>query len=161
MEKLALSMAVLISSALWPGGAEAAFSISFLDSAQLDFGMMAAGEAKELNPGGYRDEVITTSDGGVPYFLKIYYTTPLTSSSSTLPDSSLQWQSIYNDGQGNLETSGYQPFSTNPQRVYTAAGTDLTGTAVRTRLRYRLTLPANAAAGTYNSSIVYLLTETL
>lgn len=159
MTKAALvSLAILFLSAREAGAA--VFSLT-LDAASVGFGLIAPGESRELGVGGYHNELTAVSDGAVPYFIKIYDSAPLTCGLQTVSNANFEWLASYSDGQGTVAAGGYQPFSLSPALVYTAAGTDLTGVPVKIRFRYRLTIPGGQAAGTYTTTIVYLLTETL
>ena len=149
------------SFSFWAAAAAADTFTIGVDVNALDFGGQLPGANASLGGAGYFNEVTTISDHNAAYYLKIYDTAPLTSGSRAIPNSCFRWLTTYTDGAGTLNYVDGHTFDTTPILAYTAAGADLTGTAVHTRFRYTVVVPDNQVAGTYLTTVIYLLTETL
>ena len=131
----------------------------------IDFGPMELGEEKTLaRRGGYEHQFNFTSDKGRTWYFKAQLVRPFTSGAHTIPAENLQWvvEQIAN-GQGTVSASlsSPRPFSNSPVLIYTSTGTDESGTQVQLRLRYKLDIPQQQAAGAYTGHIRFIMMERL
>ena len=158
---LLLSFCML--NGLGMSSAWATFSLS-VDSQPLSFDVMDPGQGKELvSQGNYHNEVTCQSTNGTTWYLKIHVTRPFSSASATVPLENFQWMlSEVQSGTGSPQNIGvYNAFTTSPTLVYISGNSDNSGTQVKARFRYQLTLPANQLSGVYSTIVRYTLTETL
>jgi len=151
---------------LWAvsGFAHAAITMT-LDRNMIDFGNMNTGETKELaEQGVYHNEVTLTSTNNKTWYLKANMVRAFTSGMNTIPAENFKWVVVSVDnGKGIVNGNVNNPtsFSTMPDLIYTSADTDNTGTVVKLKFRYILTIPKNQVAGGYDAVIRLTMIETL
>ncbi len=155
---------VLFAFIVTAGHAHAAITMT-VDRNTLDFGAMNTGETKELaEQGVYHNEVTLTSTNNKSWYLKAHLVRPFTSGVNTIPPENLQWMVVsvgYGRGIVYNNINVANPFSTMPSTVYTSAETDNTGTAVKLRFRYLLTVPKDQVEGGYSAVVRFTMIETL
>lgn len=131
----------------------------------IDFGPMELGEEKTLSArGGYEHQFNFTSDKGRTWYFKAQLIRPFTSGRHSIPVENLQWiVEEVRSGRGIVSTSMSTPgsFSNFPVLIYTSADSDNTGTEVQVRLRYKLKIPQEQAAGAYTAHIRFIMVEQL
>lgn len=156
----------LLILAITPKSVFAAFEMSIEDGFRtIDFGAMKLDEEVTLaRRGGYEHQFNFTSDNGRTWYFKAQLVRPFTSGRHSIPAENLKW--IVEEkigGAGLIEANISRPndFSDFPVLIYTSSDTDNTGTEVRIRLKYRLKIPKNQAAGTYNAHIRFIMVEGL
>ena len=131
----------------------------------IDFGGMKLGEERTLSErGGYEHRFSFASDTGRTWYFKAQLLMPFTYGAHTIPSENLQWivEQVIN-GRGILSRNRSMPgpFSTMPVLIYTSADTDNTGTEVAIKLRYKLKIPKNQAAGPYTAHMRFIMVEEL
>lgn len=131
----------------------------------IDFGPMELGEEKTLSGrGGYEHQFNFTSDKGRTWYFKAQLIRPFSSGRHSIPVENLQWiveEVRYGRGVVSASISAPSSFSNFPALIYTSADTDNTGTEVQVRLRYKLKIPEEQAAGAYTAHIRFIMVEQL
>ena len=141
------------------------FSLS-LDTASIDFGTVEVGKFEELPEGsGYLNKANCKSNNGNVWRLIIQANNNLSSGANEIPINNLKWLMTYTSGLNPLiphpPGQGYVDFKTSPEVVYestAAEGSNLpNGTDVQ--FKYAVYLPDSQAAGNYQTTVIYTLTE--
>jgi len=131
----------------------------------VDFGAMELGEEKTLSRrGGYEHQFNFTSDNGRRWYFKTQLVRPFSCGGYSIPAEDFQWiVEEVKDGKGivSASISRPSPFSTHPVLIYTSTNSDNTGTEVQIRLRYKLKIPQEQAAGSYTAHIRFIMAEEL
>ncbi len=146
------------------GMAMAAIDMS-LDRDMVDFRTMEIGQTSEISDQGvYHNQLTCSSTNNKTWYLKVNMVRPFTSGAYTIPNEYFEWKVVdVIDGRG-IVTNGTNvptPFRDNPSLVYTSDPLDNTGTEVKIRFRYILTIPKNQIAGSYFASVRWTMTELL
>ncbi|MFH0886899.1 MAG: hypothetical protein V1843_01900 [bacterium] len=142
----------------------AVFSLT-LDTSTIDFGTVSTGEFKEIPPGsGYHNKVTCSSNNGNIWRLLIQADSDLIAGVSSIPVNNMKWLSVYASGSGTVNhpsSQGYVDFALSPELVYESTqseGANLpNGTDVQ--FKYAMYMPQNQPAGTYQTTILYTMTE--
>jgi hypothetical protein len=161
-----LSIAFILVFLLLPPQALATFEMSLgAGYRSIDFGPMELGQEKTLSRrGGYEHQFNLTSDNARTWYFKAQLIRPFTSGRHSIPVENLQWiVEEVRSGRGIVSTGISRPssFSRFPALIYTSADSDNSGTEVQVRLRYKLTIPDEQAAGAYTAHIRFIMVEQL
>ncbi len=142
----------------------ATFNITANNSLNFDSNM-EPGSTHYLN-----ESVGIKSDQSAVYYFKISVIHPMTNGvnqSYTIPNSNLLWEVNSLSGEHgtlNHAMAVYQAFISappeNPDLVYTSDPADINN-SVNVGFIYKLIVPLGQLAGTYTTTITYLLTESL
>ncbi|MBI5144382.1 MAG: hypothetical protein HZA30_04880 [Candidatus Omnitrophica bacterium] len=146
------------------GMASAGITMS-LDRDMVDFRTMENGETKEISDqGAYHNELTCTSTNNKTWYVKVNTVRPFTSGIRTIQNEYFQWKVVeVINGKGIVTNNINYPsfFRDIPSLVYTSDPVDNTGTEVKIRFRYILTIPKSQAAGNYFASVRWTMTELL
>lgn len=136
-----------------------------IDRNLLDFRAIDPGDSMEIaDQGTYHNEITCTSTNNQTWYLKARLIRPLTYGTYTIPNENFRWIVVsIGDGKGTLynNLNVANPFTDMSQTIYTSADTDNTGTAVKIRFRYVVTIPKNQVAGPYDAVIRLTMNEYL
>ncbi len=156
---------IAIASALAiPEVANAGITMT-LDRDSVDFRTMENGQTAEISDQGvYHNEIVCTSTNNKTWYLKANLIRPLSSGMYAIPSDNFKWKIVdLINGKGiiynNINVA--TPFMGMPSLVYTSDPVDNTGTEIKLRFRYVLTIPKNQAAGNYFGSVRWTMTELL
>ncbi len=133
------------------------------DQRPLFFGLMQAGESKELaQSGAYHNQLVCTSTNGRIWYVKAQVLEPLDAGAQTIPTDHLQWQAEEINGHGSLQHAHqFVPFQLTPDLVYISGAGDAAGAPVQLQFKYRLQIPETQMNGVYHTTIRFTLTEVL
>lgn len=133
------------------------------DQRPLFFGLMQAGESKELaQSGAYHNQITCTSANGRIWYLKVHLLEPLTAGGQMIPSDHLQWQVADTNGHGGLQhTHQFTPFQITPDLVYISGANEASGAPIQLQFKYRLQIPETQLSGVYHTTIRFTLTEVL
>lgn len=131
-------------------------------TSDISFGEMDIGEWKQLGEGSYYTQITCKSTNGKTWYLKTYVLTPLTSGARTIDNSYFKYMPGWTDGTGTIQNQyTFNAFTTTPTLVYLSGGGDNNGNDIHIQFQYGLSIPAHQVAGPYNTTVRYLMTETL
>ncbi|MBI2093654.1 MAG: hypothetical protein HYT88_02910 [Candidatus Omnitrophica bacterium] len=152
-----VGVATFSAPSVWAG-----FEIS-TDNRSLFFGLMHLGEEKTLSQfGNYHNQVTCTSTNGRSWNLKISVLHPLTSGRDNIPLEAFQWQMVSTNGKGTIpKLYQFSPFSLVPTLVYISHTDETAGSSIQFNFKYELKIPESQAAGAYQTTIRFTLTEIL
>jgi len=151
---------------VFPGISQAEFDMSLaVGYRTIDFGRMELGEEKTLAAkGGYEHQFNFTSDNNRRWYFKAQLVRPFTSGAHVIAPEDFHWiVDQVRVGQGTVSNRISTPraFSKTPALIYTSSGADNTGTQVQIRLKYKLDIPEEQAAGAYTAHIRFVMVEAL
>lgn len=157
---------LFVSLALTLAGHSAQATLSMdIDVNNLDFRIMDPGQTYELaDKGTYHNEVSCSSTNNRTWYLYAQAIRPFTSGIRTIPIENFKWMVVsVGDGKGTLlnNVNIANPFTLTPGLIYTSDSLDNTGTVIRIRFRYVLTIPKNQVAGAYDSVVRFTMNEVL
>ncbi|OIO32729.1 MAG: hypothetical protein AUJ70_04885 [Candidatus Omnitrophica bacterium CG1_02_40_15] len=132
------------------------------DTSNVSFGEMAIGDWKELGGGTYHNQLTCKSTNGKTWYVKIYVLAPLTSGTKTINNSYFKYMPGWTNGTGSVQNQySFIAFSGISSLVYVSGPDDNSGSDVYLQFKYGLSIPANQVAGIYNTTVRYVMTETL
>ncbi len=142
-----------------------AISLS-LDNSLIDFRAMDTGETMEVSDKGfYHNEITCSSTNDQTWYLKAQLIRPFQYGMHTIPAENFEWVVVsIGGGTGVVNGDMNRPnsFSVSPTGlIYTSGAGDNSGNEIRIQLRYKLTVPKNSIAGSYNATIRLIMTEVL
>jgi len=132
-----------------------------VDNSAMDFGFIKPGESYELYPTRYYNEAACISNTGRSWYLKMSLENDLrgVKNNGIIPKKNIKWSVDSFDGTG-IRQEGWNSFEDIPVLIYTASPDDSKGEPVKIRLRYKLDVPGNVQADSYQTTILYSMTET-
>lgn len=131
-----------------------------LDNANINFGFTKPGEQVELYPNTHYNEVKCVSNKGNAWYLKLSVIgNVIGPQDSSVGIDDFKWMVNRSSGDGVTE-KGWNSFADLPTRAYTSGPIDSAGGEVTIQFKYRLDMPPNATAGTYNLNVLYTMTDT-
>lgn len=132
------------------------------DTSNIPFGKMDIGEWKEKGGGSYHNQLTCKSTKSKTWYIKIYVLAPLTSGTKTIDNSNFKYMPGWTNGTGNVQNQySYNAFTAIPALVYISGPDDNSGNEIYIQFKYGLSIPANQIAGIYNTTVQYVMTETL
>jgi hypothetical protein len=137
---------------------EQVFSIS-VDRDTIDFYNMKPGESRmDVPPTGIR--VTTKSNTGNPWFLKIKAVEPLTSGRNAIPNENFKWYG-WTEGSGTWYGTGKENLLATSMVTYASSLSEGLNAdpGVANVFKFKLDVPQNQAAGSYESTVQFILTE--
>lgn len=140
-----------------------------LDKNNIDFGQVRPGECKNLGEGSYHNQVTCKSNNGRSWCLTISLPGPLIGmrKGGKIPSSNFKYMPILNSGAKRVGTGTvngqytYKELSSENSQVYTSSVEDALANLVDVQFQYSLSIPDNATADYYTTTVVYTLTEML
>ena len=123
----------------------------------IDFGVIDSGEAVELYPDRYFNEVRCISNHGRTWFLKAACG-DLTSPNASISKTHLKIKVFWTNGKGNYSFD-WVSFEDVPVLVYTSGDADNTGNEVRMQFKYKLDPLIGVPAGNYGAIVTYTMSE--
>jgi len=140
-----------------------------LDKNNIDFGQIHPGECKNLGEGSYHNQVTCQSNNGRSWCLTISLPSPLTGmrKGGKIPSSNFKYMPILSNGAKRVGTGtvngqyAYKELSSENSQVYTSSVEDAMANLVDIQFQYSLSIPDNATADYYTTTVVYTMMETL
>lgn len=129
-----------------------------VDNSNLNFGYAEPGKSIELNPATHYNTAKCSSNKGKQWYVKISIVGDITGPTPSIPLESFKWMVYRVTGDGTA-ISEWKPFMKGSQVVYTSGPLDIQGQDVAIMFKYKLDLPANAAAGYYRTKVLYTMTD--
>ena len=137
---------------------EEVFTLS-IDRDAIDFYNMKPGESRyDIPPTGIR--VTTKSNSGNPWYLKIRATEPLSSGKAIIPYDKFAWYG-WSEGSGSWYGTGKEHISSLPQIAYASTLSEGLNASpgVANVFKFKLEVPSNQQAGSYETTVQFILTE--
>ena len=137
---------------------EQVFTLS-VDRDAIDFYNMKPGESRyDIPPTGIR--VTTKSNTGNPWYLKLRALEPLTSGRNTIPNENFKWYG-WTEGSGTWYGTGKDNLLATPVVAYASSLSEGLNAApgVANVFKFKLDVPQNQAAGNYETTVQFVLTE--
>lgn len=133
------------------------------DTSSISFGAMDIGGQKELGSSGYHNQLTCKSTNSKTWYIKIHVLAPFTSQGiRTIDNNYFRYMPVWTDGTGSLQNIlSYSAFTTMPTLVYVSGPNDNDGNNINIQFKYDISVPANQVAGAYNTTVRYIMTETL
>jgi len=158
---------LLILLTVTAGTASAAITMTINSGGDLTFGTKGdagwqGGYRQLTSLTGYFNRALCQSTNGAVYFFRIRNLAPLThttKSEYTIDNSSFRWMSTYTSGAGQLKYATLVPFQSSYDTVYTSTANGDSGNQIEIQFIYDLTVTDAIAAGSYQTTIEYLMTE--
>lgn len=135
-----------------------------LDKNNIDFGQVRPGESKNLGEGNYHNQVTCQSNNGRSWCLTISLPNFLTGAhkGEKIPISNFKYMPGWTNGTGTVDSQyAYKELSSENSQVYTSSVEDAMANLIDIQFQYSLSIPDNATADYYTTTVVYTMTEML
>lgn len=135
-----------------------------LDKSAIAFGRVRPGEWENLGEGSYYNQVTCQSNNDRIWYLRINVLNPLTGTGKggTIDNSHFKYMAGWTNGTGTVESQyTFRDFDTVSTSVYTSSVEDAMANLIYIQFQYGLSVPENATADDYTTTVVYTMMESL